>query len=252
MRGPVAPQIELLFFDHHPEKVESYRQVIDNLGKDVPFPPPRERIRVSFACADVRNLLQQQAVDVVVSPANSLGFMDGGIDMYYMQLFPGIQQSVQQRIRSFGVTSALGRHMLPVGSAILVSTGNPACPFLASVPTMFLPEDINGTRNVYWATLGLLAVLTSFGMGRNGRLLRVAVPCMGTGVGKLSAQDSAQQIREALQHFYIPINHYACCPLPERIAYRGSDAYVLNGVACPQRHNYANTEIQPGISSPPP
>ena len=43
-----------------------------------------------------------------MSPANSLGFMDGGIDAAYMTMFLGVQADVQAKIRSLGKQTVLG------------------------------------------------------------------------------------------------------------------------------------------------
>ena len=59
-----------------------------------------------------------------VSPANSLGYMDGGIDKAYMGMFENIQQKVQKRIawlsKTYRKSSKLGRPYLPIGSSFRV------------------------------------------------------------------------------------------------------------------------------------
>ena len=59
-------------------------------------------------------------VAAVVSPANSFGFMDGGLDALYTQYFgPQLQQRLQRMIRE-----QAGGELL-VGQALLVETGHP-------------------------------------------------------------------------------------------------------------------------------
>ena len=85
-----------------------------------------------------------------VSPANSLGFMDGGIDLVLSRtIFPGIEPQVRERIRQLGIMSSLDRPYLPIGSAISVSHG--ANSHLIVAPTMFLPHDVRGTENAYYS-----------------------------------------------------------------------------------------------------
>jgi O-acetyl-ADP-ribose deacetylase (regulator of RNase III) len=63
--------------------------------------------------------------DAVVSPANSFGFMDGGVDMLYSSHFGWhVQERLQKRIRE--------RHHgeLVVGAAEIVETDSPAIPYL--------------------------------------------------------------------------------------------------------------------------
>lgn len=214
--------MNLIFFDNQADKIAAYQTAFSDFSGSV---------KIRFLTGDVRELVRNEDIKVVVSPANCLGFMDGGIDIFYMQMFPGIQLRVQKRIESFGITTALGRHILPIGSAMFVLTGDDKCKVLACVPTMFLPEDIRGTRNVYWAMRGLLKLLTSSQLTG-----AIGIPCMGTGVGKLSAADSAEQVREAFN------DHYADTSAPPDIE---SHAYVLPKAACLQPITYANTEIQP-------
>lgn len=219
---------KLLFFDIVEANINEYKNIIGG--------------EFDFIHTNVVNLVERGEVDIIVSPANSLGFMDGGIDMYYMQLFPGIQKIVQDKIRSFGITSALGRPVLPIGSAMIVQTGSKSCPFLACVPTMFLPENIKGTENVYWAMRGLLNLLETI---REDSNLTVAIPCFGTGVGRMTASESAIQIKKAM------FDHQNNQNITRERLLKLADgtfprnAYVLEKCACKQPCNYANTEIQP-------
>ena len=70
-------------------------------------------------------------VDAVVSPANSFGFMDGGIDMVYSQHFGwNVQQQLQNQIRH------LHHGELLVGMADIVETKASNIPYLIAAPTM--------------------------------------------------------------------------------------------------------------------
>ena len=85
-----------------------------------------------------------------VSPANSLGFMDGGIDLVLSrEIMPGIERKVKKRIQDLGIMSSMGRPYLPIGSVI--SVPHDLNTFLIVTPTMFLPHDVRGTQNAYWS-----------------------------------------------------------------------------------------------------
>src|SRR5215470_6688903 len=72
--------------------------------------------------------------DCMVSPANSFGLMDGGVDAAITRFFGvPLMQRVQARI----VEEFLGEQ--PVGTSIIVETGHPKHPFLAHSPTMRVP-----------------------------------------------------------------------------------------------------------------
>jgi len=84
--------------------------------------------------------------DAIVSPANSFGFMDGGIDaVYSYQLGSGLQERLQALIaRDHGGE-------LPVGMAVIVPTAHPDIPWCISAPTMRVPRDVSDTVNAYLA-----------------------------------------------------------------------------------------------------
>jgi O-acetyl-ADP-ribose deacetylase (regulator of RNase III) len=152
---------------------------------------------VLFIQADVKELLQNHRIDVLVSPANSFGFMDGGIDAVYSKLFPSIQNHVQAAIAHHQIESGLG-YYLPVGSALPVPTTNThLCPLLLCVPTMYTPSDIRGTNNAMWAFIAILRWL-QFAV-KVMPDVTVACPGMGTGIGKLSPETHAMQIEHAFR-----------------------------------------------------
>ena len=56
-----------------------------------------------------------------VSPANSLCFMDGGIDYSLSRIiFPGIEMKVKDRVKALKKMTLLGRYYLPIGSSIIL------------------------------------------------------------------------------------------------------------------------------------
>src|SRR4051812_16852286 len=73
----------------------------------------------------------QRPADALVSPANSFGIMDGGLDLAIRdRLGFGVQAKVQEVI--------VDRHHgeLPVGCAEAVETGDPHWRYLIAAPTM--------------------------------------------------------------------------------------------------------------------
>jgi O-acetyl-ADP-ribose deacetylase (regulator of RNase III) len=100
-----------------------------------------ESWRRSFREFDEVEILQgdilQLARRSLVSPANSHGFMDGGIDRQYRDYFGHtIERAVQDAI--------LRRpdQMLPVGAALADHTGHATIPYLIVAPTMEMPEAV--------------------------------------------------------------------------------------------------------------
>src|SRR5690242_13595251 len=84
--------------------------------------------------------------DAIVSPANSFGYMDGGIDLVYVRRFGWeLQDRLQAHLRD--------QHdgELPVGQASIVETLDPAIPYMVSAPTMRIPMNVSTTINAYLA-----------------------------------------------------------------------------------------------------
>src|SRR5579872_2574443 len=83
---------------------------------------------------------QVSAFDCMVSPANSFGLMDGGVDAAITRYFGvALMRRVQQRI----LDEFLGEQ--PVGTSLIVETGHSKHPFLAHTPTMRVPMPISRT-----------------------------------------------------------------------------------------------------------
>jgi O-acetyl-ADP-ribose deacetylase (regulator of RNase III) len=131
------------------------------------------------------------AFDCMVSPANSFGLMDGGVDAAITACFGvDLMKRVQARI----IADCWGEQ--PVGTCMMVPTLHPGHPWLAHAPTMRAPMDIRGTDNVYQAMLAVFqAVLTANGAGAGIRVL--ACPGLGTGYGKMPHGEAARQMRVA-------------------------------------------------------
>ena len=140
--------------------------------------------------------------DAVVSPANSFGFMDGGIDLIYSDSFGwGVQQSLQDRIREYHHGELL------VGNAEIVETGSDVFPYLIAAPTMRVPMPLSNSPNPYLATRAALLLVRhgKFRVGsRAGEPIStvvgsVAFPGMGTGIGELDPRVCARQVRQAIR-----------------------------------------------------
>ncbi|WP_308282957.1 macro domain-containing protein [Pseudonocardia nigra] len=137
--------------------------------------------------------------DAVVSPANSFGFMAGGIDALYARWFPGISD----RVRSASGADRGGE--LPVGEAVIVPTGVDRPTWLISAPTMRepgerLPADGAAARAAATAVLRLWrdAALPDTGTPVREVVHSIALPGLGTGVGGLDPAVCARQVGAAL------------------------------------------------------
>lgn len=139
--------------------------------------------------------------DAVVSPANSFGFMDGGIDAVYLSHFG---YDIQTRVRRQIFEHHHGE--LVVGNADVVETGNESIPFLIAAPTMRVPMILHDTVNPYLAARAIFTLVkhkTFLSGSHEGapiaeHIKTVALPGLGTGVGRVGFNTCAHQVRKAI------------------------------------------------------
>ncbi len=133
--------------------------------------------------------------DAIVSPANSLGLMVGGIDAAYVRKWPGIDKKIQKELAKnhFGE--------LPVGQAILVETEDASIPYLISAPTMRVSSMIAGTVNAYLAFRAALALVSRHNLKNkkdsSKQIISLLSPGMGTAVGAMPCHIAAFQMAAA-------------------------------------------------------
>lgn len=133
----------------------------------------------------VGNLLDS-ASNVVLSPANSYGFMDGGIDHDYYSFFgKGLQTKIHEKVRS------RPEGFLPVGASELIETGHKKIPYLILAPTMLHPEIIPA-YNVFRAFRAALRCIKDHKLN-----YPVYSPGFGTGVGNVDPDEAAKMMFEA-------------------------------------------------------
>jgi len=136
--------------------------------------------------------------EAVVSPANSFGFMDGGLDLLYSRHFGwGVQERLQKIIRDEN-----GGELL-VGAAALVPTEDEQIPFVIAAPTMRVPMILRDSINPYLAARAVLLLwkhgLLSDTTPIRKRVQTIAFPGMGTGIGQVGFDVCAHQMREAIE-----------------------------------------------------
>ena len=129
--------------------------------------------------------------DAIVSPANSFGFMDGGIDAIYSMRWPHLQGDLQEHLHEHY------HGELPIGQAVVLPTGDATIPWMISAPTMRVPGNIQGTVNAYLAFRAALEAAMRHNASSNEPILRILSPGMGTAVGQMDPKVSAIQMKFA-------------------------------------------------------
>lgn len=125
-----------------------------------------------------------QHVDAWVSPTNSRGRMDGGLDAVVKRhLGAGIQLRVQRAIRDrFAGT-------LPIGSAVCVPSGAVNPKYLISTPTMETSsQNVSETLNVALACAAAFQVIHQQNAASPGSITSVALVGMGAHTGRVPAR----------------------------------------------------------------
>lgn len=136
--------------------------------------------------------------DAIVSPANSFGFMDGGIDLVYSHRFGwGLQQHLQELLR------AEHDGDLPVGQAVIVPTNDRDIPYLISAPTMRVPMDVSDTVNAYLAFRAVIRAVRHFNRSAVKPIESILCPGLGTATGRIPAALCAGQMFEAYRVCYL-------------------------------------------------
>ena len=141
----------------------------------------------------------EREFDCLVSPTNSFGLMDGGIDLAIRNYFGmKIQYNTQKLIQK----EFYGEQ--PIGTSIIVLTENEYHPFLAHTPTMRVPTNISQTENVYYAFFAMLVAVANYNKNKPGQIKKVLCPGLGTATGRMTPQESARQMAIAYRNFLKP------------------------------------------------
>ena len=133
-----------------------------------------------------------------VSPANSLCFMDGGIDYALSRIiFPNIEVEVKTIVKQLGITSIVGKPYLPIGSSIILNKGDKS---LVVSPTMLLPQNVSNTQNAYYATMSVLYNIL-INQKENIEDIDIIFTSFCCGYGKMDEDVSILQIMDGIKNY---------------------------------------------------
>ena len=134
--------------------------------------------------------------EALVSPANSFGFMTGGIDLHYKNyLGKSIEDDLRRDI------SLNFCHELLVGQATSVKVFNPPqlvkYKYMIAAPTMRVPENVSHTINAYLSAKAALIEALRI------KVSSVVFPGLGTGTGSMLPEDCAKQVNAAINYVLV-------------------------------------------------
>lgn len=128
--------------------------------------------------------------EAIVSPANSFGFMDGGIDYVYSDFFGwSMQDHLQRKIHE----EYDGELLVGQAAIIDIHETNPDSPikYLISAPTMRTPGVVASTVNAFLAFRAALKAAKAQGINS------ILCPGLATAIGKMPYRQCAAQMLEA-------------------------------------------------------
>ena len=149
----------------------------------------KEYDNFEFYCGDIFD----KKADLIVSPANSFGFMNGGIDLAYSKKMGWhIQNKLQERIKSEFDGELL------IGQSCLVETDYEDFPVMIAAPTMRVPMYLNGSPNVYLAAKAIFLAAKRYKDSAS-----CLIPGLGTGTGYVPYKMCAHKMKLAYEDFYL-------------------------------------------------
>ena len=106
--------LKIFLISRNKEIVKAWTSVFNNYSN------------IKISCGNILDL----EADAIISPANSFGFMDGGIDLAYSEYFGwNLEKMLQKEIREIFYGE------IPVGVAVIIKTNNTKIKYLISAPT---------------------------------------------------------------------------------------------------------------------
>lgn len=165
--------MKIIVRDRNVDLIAAFKETIKDASLDDNF---LRGCPISF---EVGEILSEPA-EALVSPANSFGFMDGGIDRVYCDNIGWhLQTDVQAAIKA-----KYRYNELLVGDALAIATNDARFPYLIAAPTMRMPRIIP-VDNVFLAT----RAATDLALQLN--VSSLLFPGMGTGTGRVGPKDAA-------------------------------------------------------------
>lgn len=143
--------------------------------------------------------------DCLVSPANSFGMMDGGMDAAIVRFFG---RSLEERVQGKILKDYLGEQ--PIGTSLIIETEHPKHPFLAHTPTMRVPMSIKGTDIPYIAMWAMLLAVRKHNQSSPHPINSIVCPGLGTGIGQVPYAEAARQMALAYDNFLHPPKFINC------------------------------------------
>lgn len=188
--------MKIFLRDRNPLLVHAWQQVF------------ADHKNVIASCGDIFQEGLHLDVMSIVSPANSFGYMDGGIDFVYSEYFGwGIGDNLRAKIwTEFDGELLVGqatvidmRDTMPNNEQHAARVNR--IPYLISAPTMRVPMKVGQTVNAF------LAFRAALRAAKAHQIDSMLCPGLGTAIGAMDPKVCAVQMYEAYKQFLQPKFH---------------------------------------------
>jgi len=195
---------EFLLLCQDPTFITAFNEALRDLWPD--YTP--NKIKITTINERLNTLPPSTTFDLVVSPANSYGRLDGGFDH-------AISKTFSPRDDYHAITRAAQlvlydkwRGFAPPGTCTLVEFpeqtkhNDRGCKWVALCPTMREPENVNWDRGVVYECIwSLLCQVEGHNRRSSEQIQRILMAPLAAGIGKVSKERWAAQTIIAMRHF---------------------------------------------------
>lgn len=183
----MTPNFQLILCDHNQALCDEFEDKFES------FP------EVHIICSSFEHI----NFDCIVSPANSFGLMDGGMDAAITRYFG---KQMMNRVQSHIISKYAGEQ--PIGTCEIVrATPDNVNPikYVAHAPTMIVPLHIANTTNVYMAMKSILLSVQEHNNTNETKINNLLCCGLGTGVGHVPYDKAAYDMAKAYRNFKYPL-----------------------------------------------
>lgn len=125
-----------------------------------------------------------EIVDAIVNPANSFGYMGGGVAKVLKEVGGDI---IEEEAIHLGPT--------PIGEACITTAGDLPAGFIIHAPTMQNPGEKTDSNKIKDSLYAALEMAEGHNYGK------IAIPGMGTGVGEVPFEEAAEAMMQVIKSF---------------------------------------------------
>ncbi|QKX57609.1 uncharacterized protein TRUGW13939_04727 [Talaromyces rugulosus] len=187
-----------------------------NQALSATWPAHTQSLKIGTIYESLRNLPKENQFDLIVSPANSYGILDGGFDdaisrtfclpkHHYRALTDAAQRKLYEQWRGFAPPGSCTLVKMP---SELQETNRWGCRHVALCPTMRVPSIATWNREVvYESVWSLMCEVDRWNYPTGGdsraedRISTILTTPLATGTGGVDSDTWACQFTLALKHF---------------------------------------------------